>query len=283
MIKQLERILKRAAIVGGLTLAGVSFYSGENFSNYFTKDKAEKSFGIIESPLTSAYFTLVSDNYFKSAGKFTSFEKAKEQYEKYKSLELEDKLKIIEKERLIEEEILRMKYGFYLTEDSLTVCIKQAYANVKKWPKEFDKRLFRLMIRQESGRNIYAVSSAEAIGISQIAFIMYETLRPLEYEMLFRNQVTGDIDSAAVKKELFKPVKNLELSLEALCFFSNYCKKHYRGWKDLDIEEKRIMILACYNAGLKWNLDSKKLPKETKKYYEAIMAKYHNLNIKIKT
>lgn len=274
-------ILKEIIVTGSLALAGSSFYSGhipENtvrtLDNYVTVN-----------PSTNAYISLMSINYFDALKKLSSFEKIKGEYEKFKKSQLEEMLK--EEEKYNEQQL--WKKGFYLTQDSLNKVIKQAYKNVKVWPKEFDKRLFRLLILQESSRNIYAENKkSEALGLGQIVPITYKTFRPEKWES-FTNPETGEFDFHAYKKELFNPVTNIELSLEALNFFSNYCAKNYPDWKGLNPEERRSVILACYNAGqetvkdLGWDLEAKKLPKETKNYYKKILTMYNNPKIKINT
>ena len=185
--------LKKIALIGGLTLAGTFFYSGERIENYFNLNETNKLAGVIESPLTTAYFTLISDNYIKSLGNPTSFEKAKKQYEEYKKSELE---KIIKKERKIRKEE-EFKKPFYLTEDSLNTVIKQAYEKMKKegkrWPKEFDKRLFRLMLKQESRYDVHAVSRTGHMGLGQSGFGLVETLRQDKWNNEFKNSITGEI------------------------------------------------------------------------------------------
>jgi soluble lytic murein transglycosylase-like protein len=202
----------------------------------------------------------------------SNLERVKKQYETYEKSKLEEKI----------------SESFYLTPDSLNACIKQAYAEVKKWPKEFDKRLFRIMLQQESGYNVYAKSWAGALGISQIMPDTYETFRSKKFET-FKNPADGSIDTLALEKELFNPVTNIGLSLETLNYLSNFCRKYHPSWDTLNLEDKRKTILSCYNAGpgiikkrANWDLKSKKLKKEQKEYADIIMEAYYNPQIKIK-
>ena len=149
--------------------------------------------------------------------------------------------------------------------------------------------MYRLLILQESGRNVYAENKkSKALGLTQIVPITYRTFRSEKWEG-FIDSLTGKFDTLAYKRELFNPVTNLEISLEALNFFSNYSAKNYPLWETLSSEEKRSIILACYNAGqetvkdLEWNLEDENMPKETKDYYKNILAMYKNPKIKINT
>jgi soluble lytic murein transglycosylase-like protein len=199
-------------------------------------------------------------------------DQGREIYESYKASKLEENLKKEEKEKY--------SNAFYLTQDSLNTCIKQAYKEVKKWPKEFDKRLFRLMLKQESGYNAHARSKTGYLGLGQLGSDTYETFRPEKFAT-FK-------DSTDLQKELFNPVENISISLEYLNYISNFCKKNDPKWETKNIEEKRKEILACYNAGhgkiqkVNWDLKSEKLKKETRDYPEKIMNAYYNSDVKVK-
>lgn len=167
----------------------------------------------------------------------------------------------------------KISKGFYLTPDSLNKCIKQAYAEVQRWPKEFDKRLYRLLLRQESRYNVYARNKWS--GASGIGQIMPDTYK-------------GYRDSTNLETEIFNPINNLGVSLEVLSDISIFCKKYHPNWNNLNLEDKRRVILTCYNAGpgkvrdkAKWNLQSKKLNKEQRDYADIIMGTYHNPEIKV--
>jgi hypothetical protein len=189
--------------------------------------------------------------------------KLNKKYEAYQASKLEE---ISKKETLPKE--------FYLTPDSLNTCIKQAYKEVGKWPKEIDKRLFRLMIRQESRYNVYAISKSGAMGITQVMPKTYKGYR----------------DSTNLETEIFKPVNNIGVSLEVLNDIFIFCKKNHPNWENLDLEDKRKVGLACYNAGpgrisskeINWDLNSKKLKEEQREYPNIIMKDYHNPDIKVK-
>lgn len=199
------------------------------------------------------------------------------QSELFITSDLEKKLKE-EKESFIE----KTSKPYYLTPDLLNVYIRQAYDNVKKWPDEFDKRLFRLMLKQESQYNVYAISKAGAMSLAQIMPITCENFRPEEYAS-FRDSATGKFDTLALKKFLFNPVTNLEISLEKLKYDSDLCKKQISGWDTIKLENKRRKILHCYNAG-EWVIfaKDKELPIETTNYADSIMAAYHNPKVKVK-
>lgn len=283
--------LKQGLIIGGLAIGGGAFYSGTNPINYPNLiENNSKSILLFEEPLKS-YFETIATNYITEAKNSTSFENAKKQYERYKDMEEKTKEndleKIVEAERRIldKEEFSR---PFYLTEDSLTACIKQAYKNVKKWPKEIDKRLLRVLIKQESSYNIHAISSTGYMGLGQIGAITYENFKPDKFAT-FKDSNTGKLDTIALQRELFNPVTNLEIALENLDYISKFCKKYNPNWNKLSLEDKRKEILACYSAGCtkikdeaKWNLKSKKLKKENIEYPELIMNKYHNPKVKVK-
>lgn len=207
-----------------------------------------------------------------SSDKRGDYKKIENQYEENSKLEI-----------ILKEEREEFSKPFYLTPDSLNVCIKQAYAEVKKWPDEFDKRLFRLMLKQESQYNVYAKNkSSGARGLGQIMPITYENFRLDKFEK-FRDSVTGKIDTLSLEKELFNPVENIGISLEALNYFSNYCKQNHSGWDTLNLEDKRRTILYCYNAGQGRVFEKdKELPRETINYADSIMTAYHNPKVKVK-
>ena len=279
--------LKKAAGIGTLLVAEAitgTYNSGENINSKIREDANEKY-----SPTT--YFAggtstddplkNLSVNYFSNFPTPTAFDIAKTKYEKYKS-ELEEKLR--------EES---MPKEFYLTPDSLNIAIKEAYNNVKKWPKEFDKRLFRLMLKQESKYNPYAVSKSGYRGLGQLGPEVIKTLRPEEYEKMI-DPATGKLDTLSVNNYLFDPVKNLELTLENLEFISRFCAKKDPNWKESDLDTKRKKILFCYNAGVgkaekhdfnhrdEREINGKRLKEENRKYPEVIMDAYHNPNIEVK-
>lgn len=281
MIKKLKNYLK----IGAFALVGTLFYSGEKFATAYSENNS------LYSSTNLEYVKMISNNYIANVDKSTPFEKAREQYEAHQKSELEKMLKKIEKEEETRE-LKKFSKPYYLTADSLNIVIKQAYEEMKqegkKWPAEFDKRLFRLMLKQESGFNAYAISPAGYMGLGQAGYSLVETLRPEMWKNEIKNPITGEIDSLKVKKYLFDPVKNVKLSLEGLTFFSNYCKKNVPGWKELDLETKRRIILSCYNAGngrmkeVEFNYNSPKLKQETRDHHEKIMADYNNPNIKVK-
>jgi hypothetical protein len=276
--------LKKALLIGGISLAGGAFYSGEVIENYFNlNENTSKNIYLTDNSELNENMKLMSENYFKKAKKSTSFEKARTEYENYKRAELEKILNEEERSREKEE----FSQPFYLTEDSLNICIKQAQKNVGKTPKEIDKRLFRLMLKQESGYDIHVISPTGYMGIGQVGYDVIKTFRPNEWES-FKDSITGEIDTLAVKKLVFNPVINLELSIQSLNFFANYCKKNDPYWEKSDLETKRRKILTCYNAGQEnfkeadWNPKSEKLKKENRNYPEVIMNAYHNPAIKVK-
>ena len=180
-----------------------------------------------------------------------------------------------------------------MSPDQLNEYIKQAYNNVKKWPKEFDKRLFRLLIRQESKYNAHAISKSGYMGLGQNGTEVIQTLRPEEYKKMI-NPDTGEIDSLSVKRYLFDPVKNLELSLEYLTYCSEFCSKRDPNWKESDLDTQRKKMLFCYNAGIgtaekhgfdhrdKKEINGKRLKKENMDYPEDIMKAYYDQNVKVK-
>jgi soluble lytic murein transglycosylase-like protein len=200
---------------------------------------------------------------FENPNKDENMEVLNKRYEEYKASKLEEKL---------EEEAIK---GFYLTPDSLNKCIKQAYKEVGKWPKEFDKRLYRLLIEQESKNNVYAKNKYS--GASGLTQVMPETY-------------AGYRDTTNIKKEIFNPINNIGVSLEILDDLSTFCRKNHPDWDNLSLEDKRKTILSCYNAGqgtiknnAKWDLKSDTLKQEQRDYPKIIMDAYHNPNIKIKT
>jgi hypothetical protein len=281
--------LKKKAIITGLTIAGASFYSGGKIDADFSENSS-----LYKSPIVE-YASAISTNYLNFVDKSTPFERAKTEYEKYKNSELENILKEEEKAR---ENLEKKKFlePNYLTPDELNSYIKKAYSNVKKFPKEFDKRLFRVMLRQESHFDAHAISKSGYIGLGQLGPKAYETVRPEEFSK-FVNPCTGKFDTLALQKELFNPITNLEISLETLNFISKFCAKYDSNWKQSDLETKRKKILFAYNAGVgtareydfnpnteinSKNEKLKKLPKENREYPEIIMDAYHNQNIEIK-
>lgn len=281
MIKKLKNYLK----IGTLALVGALFYSGEKFNTNYLENN------LLYSSPNLEYAKMISNNYIGHVDKSTPFEKAKQEYEAHKKSELEKMLKEVEKE----EKTMKLKKfskPYFLTADSLNSIIKQAYEEMKqegkKWPVEFDKRLFRLMLKQESGFNVYAISPAGYMGLGQAGYSLVETLRPEMWKNEIKNPITEEIDSLKVKEFLFNPVENIKLSLEGLTFFSDYCKKNVSGWKELDLDAKRRIILSCYNAGngrmkeVGFNYNSSKLKQETRDHHEKIMAAYYDPNIKIK-
>jgi len=238
MIKE----LKKALLIGGLVLAEGTYTGGNFNSNSNEKD-------ILEN------IKKTSETYESSKDILENIKKTSETYE---SSRLEEKI----------------SEGFYLTPDSLNKCIKQAYSEVQKWPKEFDKRLYRLMLKQESEYNVYAKNKfSGASGLGQIMPSTYKGYR----------------DSTNMEEEIFHPVKNLGVSLEVLADISIFCKKYHPDWENLTLENKRKIILTCYNAGpgkvrdkAKWDLQSKKLNKEQREYADIILETYHNPKIQVK-
>ena len=239
--------LKEMVLIGSLMLAGGGYTGGSFGSN-----------------------PKQADNYSERLNNFLG-----KQSELYIASELEKSLKK-EKELSKENTIKEL----YLTPDLLNAYIKQAYKKAKVWPKEFDKRLFRLMLKQESEDNVYARSKTGYLGLGQIGSTAYETFRPEKYAT-FK-------DSADLEKELFNPVENLTLSLEHLNHISNFCEKKHPKWSTLNIDNKRKIILACYNAGMgkiqkvNWDIKSKKLKRENRNYPEEIMEAYYNQKVKVK-
>jgi soluble lytic murein transglycosylase-like protein len=206
--------------------------------------------------LVLAEGTYTGGNFSNSNNEKEELESAKKKYELYNFSKLEEKI----------------SNGFYLTPDSLNKCIKQAYGEVQKWPKEFDKRLYRLLLRQESRYNVYAVSKSGARGVGQIMPDTYKGYR----------------DSTNLETEIFNPINNIGVSLEVLSDISTFCKKYHPNWKNLNLEDKRKIVLTCYNAGpgkvrdkAKWDLQSKKLNKEQRDYADIIMGTYHDPKIKV--
>ena len=238
--------LKEIVLIGGLMLAGGGYTGGSFDSN----PKQVK-------------------NYSEKLNNFLG-----KQSELYIASELEKSLKK-EKELSKENTIKEL----YLTPDLLNNYIQQAYKKAKVWPKEIDKRLFKLMLKQESGYNVYARSKTGYLGLGQIGSTTYETFRPEKYAT-FK-------DSTDLEKELFTPVENLSLSLEHLNHISNFCEKKHSGWSTLNLENKRKIILACYNAGMgkiqkaNWDIGNKKLSRETRKYPTVIMNAYNNPKVKV--
>jgi soluble lytic murein transglycosylase-like protein len=201
--------------------------------------------------------TYTGGNFNSNSNEKEMLENIKKTYETYESSNLEEKI----------------SEGFYLTPDSLNKCIKQAYSEVQKWPKEFDKRLYRLMLKQESNYNVYARNKWS--GASGIGQIMPDTYK-------------GYRDSTNLETEIFNPINNIGVSLEVLNDISIFCKKYHPKWNNLNLEDKRKVILTCYNAGpgkvrdkAKWDLQSKKLNKEQREYADIIMGTYHNPEIKV--
>jgi len=251
MIKNLRKIV----LMGSLILAG-GIYTGGNFENSSGK----------------------KNEYSDKLNNFLN-----KQSEIYVASDLEKALK---RER---EEFSK---PLHITPDLLNIYIKQAYEEMKKegkgWPNEFDKRLFRLMLKQESGYDAHAVSKTGYMGLGQVGFSLVETLRPDKWNNEFRDSITGEIDSLAVRKYLFNPVENIKLSLEGLEYMTKFCKRYDSNWKQSDLEPKRKKVLFCYNAGVgtakenNFNWTNKELPKENRKYPELIMKAYHNPKVKVK-
>lgn len=272
--------IKKYLTIGTLALAGAVSYSGQKFG--VDSFKGNDVDYIANAPQC---VKVVSKNYIDNVVKSTPFEEAKKKYDEYKKSELE---RVLEKERKIDEKIRKEKLlnPYFLSQDSLTKVIEKAYSEMKaegkRWPAEFDKKLFRLMLRQESGYNINAISPAGYRGLGQIGYGIVETLRPKEWEEEFKNPETGKLDTLKVNEYMHDPVNNVRLSLEGLTFFSNYCRKNIDEWKDLDVDSKRRIILSCYNAGngtmkkVGFDYNSRKLSRETRSHHEKIMDAYYS-------
>ncbi len=286
--------LKKTLKIGALALVGASSYSGHVPEDNSNLIKFEDY--ITESPSTNAYISLISANYFDLLNDSTAYEKSQAKYENYEKSELEKILNAekerdykILKEKRDKEDLEIWKKGFRLSQDSLNKVIKQAYSNVKVWPKEFDKRLFRILIRHESDKfDVYAESPTGYLGLGQNGGDVLATFRPEEYENLI-DPVTQEIDSVELKRILFNPVISIELSLQNLNHISNFCKRFHPNWESLSLEEQIRTELTCYNAGptmvrdgAKWNLKSKKLKKENRNFADHILNDYNNKNIVIK-
>lgn len=287
-MKRIKDKIKKWGIIASIALTGTSFYSGEVFDTNHDSEEVSKGIYFFEDPQTNEYAKLMSKNYIESIGETTTFEKVKEEYDTYKKSELEKILKE-EKEARDKE---KWEKGFYLTPDSLNKVIKQAYGEMKKegkkWPNQFDSRLFRLTIRQESRNNVYAVSPTGYMGLGQVGFSLVETLRPDKWNNEFRDSITGEIDSLEVKRFLFNPVENVKLSLEGLEYISRFCAKYDPNWKQSSLETKRMKMLFCYNAGIgkardyNFNSDNKELPKENIEYPKIILAAYNDPKVIVK-
>ena len=246
--------LKKALFVGGLIIAGEVYNNGGTFEAYPTPE-----------------------NYNEKLSNFLG-----KQSELFIASDLERKVKE-EKESFLG----WLKKPLYLTEDLVNDYIKQAQKAVGKLPKEIDKRLFRLMLKQESQNDAHAISKTGYMGIGQVGYDAYKTFRPEKWEG-FRDSVTGIVDTLSVKKEIYNPIINLELSIQSIIFNANYCEKNDKDWKTSDLGTKRKKILTCYNAGqgnfekANWDPESKKLKEENRNYAKVIMAAYNNPNIKVK-
>jgi soluble lytic murein transglycosylase-like protein len=247
--------LKKMALIGMLTVAGGIYNSGGTIETY---PKPE-------------------ENYCEKLSNFLG-----KQSELFIASDLEKKVKE-ERESFIE----GLKHPLYLNEDLINNYIKKAQKNVGKLPKEIDKRLFRLMLKQESQNDAHAVSPTGYMGIGQVGYDVYKTFRPEKWES-FRDPVTGIVDTLSVKKEIFNPLINLELSIQSIRFNADYCEKNDPNWKSSNIDIKRGKILTSYNAG-QWNLQkanwdtkSKKLKEENRNYSKVIMEAYNNPAVKVK-
>jgi len=198
--------IKKYLTIATLALAGITSYSGQKFNANYSENS------LLHTSPISEYATIISKNYINNLDKSTPFEKAKEQYEFHKKSELE---KILNEEKRQIEYLEKKKFleSYILSQDSLNMVIKEAYNNVKRWPKEFDKRLFRVMLKQESRYNVHAVSKSGYKGLGQIGEEVYQTFRPEKFAKL-KDPITGDLNEHALQKELFNPITNLELSLQ---------------------------------------------------------------------
>jgi hypothetical protein len=247
--------LKKAALIGMLTIAGGIYNSGGTVENY---PKPE-------------------ENYKEKLSNFLG-----KQSELFIASDLEKKVRE-ERESFIE----AIKKPLYLTEDKLNDYIKQAHKKVGKLPKEIDKRLFKLMLKQESGYDAHAVSPTGYMGVGQVGYDVYKTFRPEKWES-FKDPVTGIVDTLSVKREIFDPLINLELSIQSIGLFAKYCENNDPNWEKLDLDTKRKKILTCYNAGqgnfekANWDPESKKLKKENRNYAKVIMTAYNDPNVKVK-
>lgn len=83
--------------------------------------------------------------------------------------------------------------------------------------------------------------------------------------------------------------KTWDSLLSVLINNSKFCERYHPNWDTLNLEDKRKVMLTCYNAGpgkvrdkAKWDLESKKLNKEQREYANIIMEAYHNPEIKVK-
>ena len=254
--------LKKIALMGSLIVAGGIYNSGGTVEPYPKQV-----------------------NYSEKLNNFLG-----KQSELFIASDLEKKIR-----KEIESFFEKIKKPLYLTPDLLNTYIKQAKKAVGKLPKEIDERLFRLMLKQESGRTIkkelrydaHAVSKTGYMGVGQNGYDVYKTFRPKQWES-FRDSTTGEIDTLSVKKEIFDPITNLELSIQSLRFFADYCEKNDPNWETSDLETRRRKILTCYNAGqgnlekANWDPESKKLKEENRNYPKVIIADYNDPEVKVK-
>jgi soluble lytic murein transglycosylase-like protein len=251
MIKE----LKKLALMGMLTIAGGIYNSGGSLENSYRNEK----------------------DYSEKLNSFLG-----KQSELFIASDLEKRVRE-ERESFIE----KIKKPLYLTPYLLNTYIKQAKKAVGKLPKEIDERLFRLMLKQESKYDAHVVSPTGYMGVGQVGYDVYKTFRPEKWES-FKDPVTGIVDTLSVKKEIFDPIINLELSIQSIIFNANYCEKNDPNWKTSDLETKRKKILTCYNAGqgnfkkANWDPESKELAKENRNYSKLIMAAYNNPDVKVK-
>jgi hypothetical protein len=251
MIKGIQKL----AFIGMLTIAGGVYNSGGSLEN---SSRTEEDYST----------------------KLNSF--LNKQSELFIASDLEKKVGE-ERESFLES----IKKPLYINPDLLNNYIKQAKKAAGKLPKEIDERLFRLMLKQESHYDAHIVSPTGYMGIGQVGYDVYKTFRSDKWES-FKNPVTGMVDTLSVKREIFDPIINLELSIQSVRFFADYCKKNDPNWENKTAEEKTKEVLTCYNAGqsnfkeANWDPESKKLKKENRNYAKLIMAAYHDQSVKVK-
>lgn len=149
---------------------------------------------------------------------------------------------------------------FYINRNEVGKIIDSLYAQPKS-PRFISAKEYLKFVNKESNFDLYAYN--EKSGASGLAQIRKNTW----------DEVFPNLD---FYKNRFDSRLNLEAGVKYISWLERAISKKYSNWSDLDVQEKKKLVIAGYNWGI-GNLknngwDLQRSPKETKKYIDYILG-----------
>ena len=136
-------------------------------------------------------------------------------------------------------------------------CLDEAYKKLSL-PHYINKKFIKSVINAESNKYIHAVSPAGARGLMQLT-----------------QDAWGEVEKEKNFFEYsFDPQSNIETGIRYMLYLDRYLKNNHLNWEELSQKEKRKLLSAAYNGGIKrlerreWSIEH--MPSETKKYVEKV-------------